>query len=212
MHSPTNCYLVSLAIADIIALVASVPNEIIFYYLIGDRWVWGAGGCAVFTFAQFLGINASALSLTAFTVERYIAICHPMKAQTMCTVNRAKKIIFGVWIFSVIYCGPWLFLTKLIAIPYKGFEDVMKCSFKLSRETYVYIFLVDLIAFYIFPLVLSMILYGLIARILFASHSVKASSGGSKNGQLTISVDSTRTNAARTQVRNISIPVILTDL
>ena len=32
-------------------------------------------------YCQFLAMNASALSLSAFTVERYIAICHPMKAQ-----------------------------------------------------------------------------------------------------------------------------------
>ena len=201
MHSPTNCYLVSLAVADVIVLVASVPNELIFYFLIGDKWIWGEWGCAIFSFSQYLGINASSLSLTAFTVERYIAICHPMKAQTMCTVNRAKKIIWGVWIFSVIYCVPWLGLTKLKPIPYKGFEDVKKCSFKLSREAYLYYYLVDLIAFYAFPLLLSVVLYGLIAKILFASQSVNVKTcvgGKSTNGQLT--VDSTKTNAARTQV------------
>ena len=32
-------------------------------------------------YCQFLAMNASALFLSAFTVERYIAICHPMKAQ-----------------------------------------------------------------------------------------------------------------------------------
>jgi thyrotropin-releasing hormone receptor len=201
MHSPTNCYLVSLALADIIVLAASVPNELIFYYVIGDKWIWGEWGCAVFSFFQYLGINASSLSLTAFTVERYIAICHPMKAQTMCTVNRAKRIILAVWVFSVIYCAPWLTLTKLIPIPYRGFEDVQKCSFKLSRQEYVYYYFVDLLAFYVLPLLLSVVLYGLIARILFASHSVSVKStvgGKTINGQLT--VDSTKTNAARTQV------------
>ena len=48
-----------------------------------DRWVWGSLGCSLMVYAQFLAMNASALSLTAFTVERYIAICHPMKAQVV---------------------------------------------------------------------------------------------------------------------------------
>ena len=44
-------------------------------------WLWGSAGCSLMVYAQFLAMNASALSLTAFTIERYIAICHPMKAQ-----------------------------------------------------------------------------------------------------------------------------------
>ena len=44
-------------------------------------WLWGSTGCSLMVYAQFLAMNASALSLTAFTIERYIAICHPMKAQ-----------------------------------------------------------------------------------------------------------------------------------
>ena len=85
----------------------------------------------------FKGINASSLSLTAFTVERYIAICHPMKAQRVCTVKRAKKIIVGVWIFAFCYSAPWLGLTTTDPIIYKGHQTVEMCTFKLSRKEYL---------------------------------------------------------------------------
>ena len=49
------------------------------------RWIWGSLGCSGLIYCQYLGINVSALSLTAFTIERYIAICHPMKAQVYLT-------------------------------------------------------------------------------------------------------------------------------
>lgn len=55
MHSPTNCYLVSLAAADCVVLIASVPNEILSYYVIGSQWIWGPIGCAIFVFLQNLG-------------------------------------------------------------------------------------------------------------------------------------------------------------
>ncbi|XP_076355137.1 thyrotropin-releasing hormone receptor-like [Tachypleus tridentatus] len=169
MLTPTNCYLVSLSLADLMVLMASVPNEVLSYYLLGDEWIWGRAGCIIFIFLQYLGINASSLSITAFTVERYIAICHPMKAQLVCTVNRAKKIIIGVWLFACLYCSPWLFLTKTVPIYYKGYENMETCTFALSREHYLGYFFADLVLFYIFPLLLSCVLYGLIARILFTS-------------------------------------------
>ena len=56
-------------------------QEVLSYHLLGNRWVWGGVGCSIMIYCQFVAINASALSLLAFTVERYIAICHPMKAQ-----------------------------------------------------------------------------------------------------------------------------------
>ncbi|XP_013776075.1 thyrotropin-releasing hormone receptor-like [Limulus polyphemus] len=169
MLTPTNCYLVNLSLADLMVLVASVPNEVLSYYLLGDEWIWGRVGCALFIFFQYLGINASSLSITAFTVERYIAICHPMKAQMVCTINRAKKIIIGVWVFACLYCSPWLFLTKTVPIFYKGHDNMETCTFALSREYYLGYFFADLVLFYILPLLLSCVLYSLIARILFTS-------------------------------------------
>ena len=74
---------------------------------------------------QYLGIDASALSLTAFTVERYIAICHPIKSKTICTLSRAKKIIMTCWIFAIIYCSPWFFLTTLRSSCVEGIGQVL---------------------------------------------------------------------------------------
>ncbi|XP_076355449.1 thyrotropin-releasing hormone receptor-like [Tachypleus tridentatus] len=198
MITPTNCYLVSLSLADLMVLMASVPNEVLSYYLLGDEWIWGRAGCIIFIFLQYLGINASSLSITAFTVERYIAICHPMKAQLVCTVNRAKKIIIGVWLFACLYCSPWLFLTKTVPLYYRGHENMETCTFALSREHYLGYFFADLVLFYIFPLLLSCVLYGLIARILFTNSL--GEDYGKRNGVKTSDWKKTNNNSARVQV------------
>ena len=69
MRTPTNCYLVSLAVADLVVLVAAgLPN--VSDSLTGT-WVFGHAGCLGITYFQYLGINVSSCSITAFTVERW---------------------------------------------------------------------------------------------------------------------------------------------
>uniref|UniRef100_A0A665VBA5 Thyrotropin-releasing hormone receptor n=1 Tax=Echeneis naucrates TaxID=173247 RepID=A0A665VBA5_ECHNA len=161
MRTPTNCYLVSLAIADLTVLVAAgLPN--VLDSLTG-KWIFGHVGCLGITYLQYLGINVSSCSITAFTVERYIAICHPMKAQTVCTVSRAKRIIAGVWIFTCIYCMLWFFLVD-IQVSQDGH---VQCGYKVKRELYLPIYLIDFTIFYAIPLLLAIVLYGLISRVLY---------------------------------------------
>uniref|UniRef100_A0A3Q3S5W0 Thyrotropin-releasing hormone receptor n=1 Tax=Mastacembelus armatus TaxID=205130 RepID=A0A3Q3S5W0_9TELE len=166
MKTPTNCYLVSLAIADLTVLVAAgLPNV---SDSLRGTWVFGHAGCLGITYFQYLGINVSSCSITAFTVERYIAICHPLKAQTVCTVSRAKRIIGGVWIFTCVYCMLWIFLVD-IQVSQDGH---VQCGYKVKRELYLPIYLIDFAIFYVIPLLLAIVLYGLIARILFLSGGV----------------------------------------
>lgn len=70
MHTPTNWYLVSLALADIILLVSAPLPTLVEYHLLVDEWVFGRVGCSAMVFMQYLGVNQSSLSITAFTVER----------------------------------------------------------------------------------------------------------------------------------------------
>ncbi|KAI3370889.1 hypothetical protein L3Q82_007400 [Scortum barcoo] len=163
MRTPTNCYLVSLAIADLTVLVAAgLPN--VSDSLTGT-WIFGHAGCLGITYLQYLGINVSSCSITAFTVERYIAICHPIKAQTVCTVSRAKRIIAGVWIFTCVYCMLWFFLVDIQV----NQDGQVQCGYKVKRELYLPIYLIDFAIFYVIPLLLAIVLYGLIARILYLS-------------------------------------------
>lgn len=163
MRTPTNCYLLSLAVADCLALLSTtIPIQVDFHFQNG-RWVFGEVGCRLIIFCQYTTTTASVLSITAFTVERYIAICHPMKAQTVCTVSRAKRIIGGTWGFSLIYNSPWLFF---VGINMK--EPILPiCDFSLDRKHYIVIYMCDLMLLYVSPLLLTCVLYGLIGRMLF---------------------------------------------
>ncbi|NWW30890.1 TRFR protein, partial [Panurus biarmicus] len=165
MVTPTNCYLVSLAVADLIVLLAAgLPNisEVV------ASWVYGYAGCLCITYLQYLGINISAWSIAAFTVERYIAICHAIKAQLLCTVSRARRIIASLWLFTSLYCLMWFFLVDTTQVTFSDGAQVI-CGYRVSRSLYMPIYFLDFAFFYVIPLGLATVLYGLIARILFVS-------------------------------------------
>lgn len=179
MVTPTNCYLVSLAVADLIVLMAAgLPNisDVVAF------WIYGYTGCLCITYLQYLGINVSSCSIMAFTIERYIAICHSIKAQFLCTVSRAKRIIAGIWIFTSLYCTMWFFLADTKETVYTN-GVVVTCAYRVSRSFYMPIYFLDFTLFYVVPLTVASVLYGLIARILFMSplpsHLSDRAGGGS---------------------------------
>jgi putative effector of murein hydrolase len=48
----------------------------------------------------------TSFTITAFTVERYVAICHPMKAQKMSSLHRAVRVIFSTWVIASLCAIP----------------------------------------------------------------------------------------------------------
>ncbi|CAM9703670.1 unnamed protein product [Lampetra fluviatilis] len=170
MRTPTNYYLGSLAIADLLVLLAAgLPNV---SDSLAESWVYGYAGCLAITYLQYLGINVSSCSITAFTLERYLAICHPIRAQSLCTVSRAKRILALVWSSTAIYCLIWFFLVDVHPRSRGGGggeeprSNVTECGYRVSRNLYLPIYFFDFAAFYVLPLVLACVLYALIARVL----------------------------------------------
>ncbi|KAL7057880.1 hypothetical protein AAHC03_017041 [Spirometra sp. Aus1] len=131
MRTPTNCYLVSLSFSDLLFLLNATAPLIWELYVMIQEWTLGLHACRLIVAIQYLSVDASALSMAAFSVERWVAICHPMRAQTLCSVNRALKIIAGIWIFCTAYNVVWLFTLETQTVSYR-MGTYEKCTFKPS--------------------------------------------------------------------------------
>jgi hypothetical protein len=87
MRTATNYYLFSLAVSDLLFLVIGLPEEVYLQWS-PYPYVFGEVFCVFRALAIEAATNASILVITAFTAERYLAICHPLKAQTMSKLSR----------------------------------------------------------------------------------------------------------------------------
>ena len=99
MHTTTNYYLFNLAISDLLVLLFGLPQETYSYWS-AYPWIFGETFCVLRVMAAETSTYASILTITAFTVERYIAIVHPMRAQAVSSLPRAVKVIVFIWVIS----------------------------------------------------------------------------------------------------------------
>lgn len=160
MHTATNYYLFSLAISDLLLLVMGLPQEVYFFwsrypYIFGSTFCFVRG-----LFAEISG-NATVLTITAFTVERYLAICHPFLSQTMSKLSRAVKFIIFIWILSICLAIPQAMSLKVVG-------DCPRCM--VVNETVMeHAFEISTFLFFVAPMTLILALYILIGMKLKSS-------------------------------------------
>uniref|UniRef100_A0A3Q4G3X3 Neuromedin U receptor 1a n=1 Tax=Neolamprologus brichardi TaxID=32507 RepID=A0A3Q4G3X3_NEOBR len=105
MWTPTNYYLFSLAVSDLLVLLLGMPLEL---YELWQNYPFllGTGGCYFKTFLFETVCLASILNVTALSIERYIAVVHPLRAKYYVTRTHAKRVILTVWGVSVLCAVP----------------------------------------------------------------------------------------------------------
>ncbi|XP_055353622.1 thyrotropin-releasing hormone receptor-like [Paramacrobiotus metropolitanus] len=152
---PMYTYLVSMAYSDLLVCLTAIPEAIVGYHF-ENQWFLGQVGCSVFVFLNFFGINSGVGSMSMMTFERFLAICRPLLARKVCTVERTRRIIIYLWIIAAVYCSPWLGLTVVKAI--EG-TDREICDFRLTQAYYMTIFGADLLLFYFIPLLAAAVIF-----------------------------------------------------
>ncbi|XP_076077431.1 pyrokinin-1 receptor-like isoform X1 [Mytilus galloprovincialis] len=177
MHTATNYYLVSLAVADLLTLGIAWPPEL---YSIWEAYPFRFGGefCILKSYIQEGTAYASVLTITAFTVERYVAICHPLRFQGFSNLSRSIKVIIAVWLASFSFALPYALYGKqfyyvLDPNTNEPLEDSLVCSIPLEYlEMMKIIFQVSTFAFFCLPMTIILVMYILIGITLYNSDMI----------------------------------------
>ena len=84
-------------------------------YLLWRQYPWDFGElvCDAKVLTQETITYSSIFTILAFTVERYLAICHPLSIPRKSKMGRAIRVIAVVWISSVSFSIPWIFYNKV---------------------------------------------------------------------------------------------------
>ncbi|KAF4089503.1 hypothetical protein AMELA_G00067150, partial [Ameiurus melas] len=105
MRTPTNFYLLSLAISDLLVLLLGLPLEL--YELWSNYpFLLGSGGCYFKTCLFEMVCFASVLNVTAVSAERYLAVVHPLRVKHVMTHGHVRRVIVMLWIVSFLCALP----------------------------------------------------------------------------------------------------------
>lgn len=109
MKTATNIYIFNLALAD--ALVTSTLPFQSVNYLMGT-WPFGDVLCKMVLSIDYYNMFTSIFTLTTMSVDRYVAVCHPVKALDFRTPHNAKIVNVCNWILSSAIGLPVMFMAS----------------------------------------------------------------------------------------------------
>ncbi|CAL1528666.1 unnamed protein product [Lymnaea stagnalis] len=160
MQTVTNLFIVNLACADAVVLVLCSPSTVL--QSVTETWFLGEAMCKVVIFFQNTVVGVSVLTLSAIAVERYFAICRPLKSRI--TMRKVTVTILIIWIISAVLATPNISnmvretfsdpqLIRYLTTCYIGLDDKMETIY--SWFLVITLYMVPMVIIAIFYLIIS---------------------------------------------------------
>uniref|UniRef100_A0A4W3HMK5 Mu-type opioid receptor n=1 Tax=Callorhinchus milii TaxID=7868 RepID=A0A4W3HMK5_CALMI len=149
MKTATNIYIFNLAVADALA-TSTLPFQNVNYLM--GTWPFGNHLCKLVMSIDYYNMFTSIFTLTTMSMDRYIAVCHPVKALDFRTPKNAKIINICIWILSSAI-GILLFIL-----------GVMDCALKFPHPSWYWDNLLKICVFifaFVMPVLIITVCYGL---------------------------------------------------
>ncbi|KAM7056712.1 putative G-protein coupled receptor 19 [Acridotheres tristis] len=105
-QSTTNYFVVSMACADLVSSVGSVP--FLLLQLISGRWMLGSGVCRLVRYLQYLTPGVQIYVLLAISMDRCYTLIHPVNFRV--SSEKAKRMTLASWFCGALFASPACFL------------------------------------------------------------------------------------------------------
>lgn len=107
-QSTTNYFVVSMACADLLISVGSMP--LVLLQLASGRWMLGNMMCKLVRYFQYLTPGVQIYVLLSICVDRFYTIVYPLSFKV--SREKAKKMITASWIFDAALVSPAFFFFR----------------------------------------------------------------------------------------------------
>ncbi|ODN03166.1 Dopamine receptor 2 [Orchesella cincta] len=155
LHSVTNYFITSLAVADCLVGLVVMPFQAIFEFM-NKKWIFGEHWCDLWHSLDVLASTSSILNLCVISLDRYWAITDPFTYPSRMTTSRACSLIALVWVCSSLISFPAILWWRATRTNFPEF----KCPF---TQDIPYLVFSSIISFY-GPLIVMVFTYYRIYR------------------------------------------------
>ncbi|XP_062133433.1 LOW QUALITY PROTEIN: neuropeptide CCHamide-1 receptor [Drosophila sulfurigaster albostrigata] len=178
MRNVPNTYILSLALADLLVILTTVPLVSTIYTV--EYWPWGSFLCTVSEFMKDVSIGVSVFTLTALSSDRYFAIVDPLrKFHAHGGGRRATRmtlaIAVSIWLLAIL-CGlPALIGSNIKPLGINHEKSIVYCypyPVEWGKNYAKIMVMLHFLVYYAIPLVIIAVFYVLIALHLMYSASV----------------------------------------
>ncbi|XP_043578440.1 tyramine receptor 1-like [Bombus pyrosoma] len=162
LRSVTNCFVSSLAAADLLVGLAVMPPAVLLQ-LTGGTWQLGEVLCDSWVSLDILLCTASILSLCAISIDRYLAVTQPLIYSRRRRSKRlAGLMIVAVWVLAGAITSPPL----LGCFPRATNRDTKKCSYNMDSSYVIF----SAMGSFFLPMLVMLYVYGRISCVIASRH------------------------------------------
>ncbi|XP_067090198.1 arginine vasopressin receptor 1Aa [Osmerus mordax] len=206
--SRMHLFIKHLSLADLVVAFFQVLPQLcweITYRFYGPDFL-----CRIVKHLQVLGMFASTYMMVMMTLDRYIAICHPLKTLQQPT-QRSYIMIVSTWMCSLVLSMPQYFIFSLSEI--KNGSEVYDCWAHFIEPWGVRAYITWItVGIFLIPVAILMICYGFICHSIWKNikyKTRKSVSGASKNGLIGKNSVSSVTNISRAKLRTVKMTFVI---
>ncbi|XP_077985375.1 growth hormone secretagogue receptor type 1-like [Glandiceps talaboti] len=190
MRTVTNYFLVNLAVADLLFLIMVVPPKFLMFFISPIRLVnnfsyLGEVGCKLLSYGPRVVQGVSCFIILTLTIERYFAICWPLKFRRIRTRKKAVMVGGALWMLALVFALPHVYFPGIVTENITDFNITEKyckpCGEGRKCDYYVIYSKVDEIIFLCIVPVLVVLYISMLMRLRTAARFGKAAHVKSSN-------------------------------
>ncbi|CAH1273239.1 GALR2 [Branchiostoma lanceolatum] len=163
LRSTTNVFILNLSISDFLFIVCTVPFTLVIQ--LDQNWIFGDVWCKVMHYSQYVSCLLSIYTLVVMSMDRYLAIVHPLSSVRYRRVRHAGAVVGAMWPIILVSMVPVLLSASVVGadacdLGYLVIPESKNCLLFNSPEFVIVFFAVA----YAVPLSAIVVMYALMLK------------------------------------------------